>query len=131
MLGRWPCDFLTTDSVFFCYVLNAHATMDENDAFFTRTVVGTPLSVILGRRRLKAPSRSSGLEVRLDGPGERLSRTWRDWLVLSHADDPPGQPRLRPSSMRRWMERHALSVALAGLLLAAVGTVMMGLSLWK
>lgn len=105
--------------------------MDDNDTFFTRTVIGPPVSVLMGRRRVTARSRKTGLEVRLDGPGERLSQAWRDWLVLNHDDDRPGTPRRRPTRVRRWLERHALLVAILGMLSLLSGALMMGFATWK
>ncbi|WP_310565011.1 hypothetical protein [Hydrogenophaga sp.] len=105
--------------------------MDETDAFFTHTIVGAPLSVLLGRRQAHPNTQASGLKVDL-GTGEtRLSRLWQEWVVLSHACDPVGQPRLRPGRLRRALERHALWIALAGAL-ALVGTaVFWGVWLWS
>lgn len=105
--------------------------MDETDAFFTHTIVGAPLSVLLGRRQAHPTALASGLKVDL-GTGEtRLSRLWQEWVVLSHACDPVGQPRLRPGRVRRALERHALWIALAGAL-ALIGTaVFWGVWLWR
>lgn len=105
--------------------------MDETDAFFTHTIVGAPLSVLLGRRQAHPTAQASGLKVDL-GTGEtRLSRLWQEWVVLSHACDPVGQPRLRPGRARRALERHALWIALAGAL-ALIGTaVFWGVWLWS
>lgn len=105
--------------------------MDETETFFTRTVIGPPVSVVLGRRQHRVRSRTGGLDVQLDGPGQRLAQTWRDWLVTSHADDPAGLPRRRPAALRRWLERHALAVALAGLLCLVTGLTLIGISTWK
>lgn len=107
--------------------------MNENDAFFTRTVVGPPVSVVLGRRQRVPASRLGGLEVSLGGSGERLAQAWRDWLVLDHAQDPPGLPRRGPSRLRRGLERHALAIALAGLvaLLAGLAMMMMVIAPWS
>ena len=90
--------------------------MNATDAFFTHTIVGAPLTVLLGRRQNTVHPHTEGLAVNLhDGQG-RLSATWQEWMVLSHACDPVGQPRMRPGPLRRWLERHALWIALAGLL---------------
>jgi len=97
--------------------------MDETDAFFTQTIVGAPLSVVMGRRQHATDVKAMGLSVD-PGSGEaRLSQVWRDWVVLSHACDPVGQPRMRPGKSRAWLERHALWIAalgLAGLLFSAL-----------
>jgi len=103
----------------------------RNRRFFTRTVIGPPLSVVLGRRQRRIRSRTGGLDVDLGGPGQRLDQLWRDWLITSHQDDPAGLPRRRPGRLRRWLERHALAVALAGVLSLATGLVLIGISTWK
>ena len=109
----------------------APPAMDETDAFFTRTVIGPPLSVVLGRRQRRIRSLTGGLDVDLGGPGQRLDQLWRDWLITSHQDDPAGLPRRRPGRLRRWLERHALAVALAGVLSLVTGLVLIGISTWK
>ena len=90
--------------------------MDETDAFFTHTIVGAPLSVLLGRRQGLPDSQTAGLSVEMTGGDNRLSRVWTEWIVLSHACDPVGLPRVRPGRLRRVLERHALWIALLGLL---------------
>ncbi len=97
--------------------------MDETDAFFTHTIVGAPLSVMLGRRQGLPDThpQASGLKVNMTHGGSSLSRVWSDWIVLSHACDPVGQPRVRPGKVRRVLERHALWIALLGLA-AVLGT---------
>ena len=101
--------------------------MNDNDAFFTRTIVGPPVTVVLGRRQRKPVSRVGGLEVSLSGPVERLAQAWRAWLVLDHTQDAPGMPRRRPGPFRRWLERHALAIALAGIL-ALLGALILTLT---
>lgn len=105
--------------------------MDDTEAFFTRTVIGPPISVVLGRRQRHASSRVGGLDVQLDGPGHRLTQAWRDWLIASHEGDPAGLPRRRPGALRRWLERHALALALAGLASLVTGLALMGITAWK
>lgn len=96
--------------------------MDETNAFFTHTIVGAPLSVLLGRRQGLPDSQAAGLTVDMARGETRLSRIWTEWIVLSHACDPVGQPRVRPGKLRRVLERHALWIALLGLL-ALLGSV--------
>ncbi len=104
--------------------------MDETDAFFTQTIVGAPLTVLLGRRQSPSSLSADGLQIDLGSGETRLSRAWQEWVVLSHACDPVGQPRLRPSRWRRRLERHALLIALAGLLALAGSAVFWGVMAW-
>ena len=105
--------------------------MTEQDAFFTHTIVGAPLSVLLGRRQAHPAPQSEGLQVNPATGHTRLSRIWQEWFVLSHACDPVGQPRMRPGRVRRVLERHALWIALSGAL-ALIGTaVFWGVWLWS
>lgn len=90
--------------------------MDETDAFFTHTIVGAPLSVLLGRRQSWQDPQAEGLVMEMASGQSRLSAIWQEWVVLSHACDPVGQPRMRPGRVRCSLERHALWIALLGLL---------------
>jgi hypothetical protein len=91
--------------------------MDETDAFFTHTIVGAPFSVLLGRRQGPASPSAQGLEVPLGEGKPALSEGWRSWALLDHLDTPAGRPRRRPKRLRRWLERHALLIALLGILM--------------
>lgn len=105
--------------------------MDATDAFFTQTIVGAPLTVLMGRRLRADDSSLQGLEIDLSSGNHRLSVAWQDWFVLNHADDTPGTPRKRPSLMRRKLERHALWVAVLGLLALVVTAVYWGAEQWS
>lgn len=105
--------------------------MDDTDAFFTHTIVGPPLSVLLGRRQNRSGQHAAGLQVDPGSGQTRLSRLWQDWVVLSHACDPVGQPRLRPGRLRRALERHALWVAVTGLLSLTVSAAFWSVWLWS
>jgi len=91
--------------------------MDETDAFFTHTIVGAPFSVLLGRRQGPPNGSAQGLEVSLAKGDAGLSEGWRSWALLEQLDTPAGVPRRRPKRLRRWLERHALAIALLGLLM--------------
>lgn len=104
--------------------------MDPTDAFFTQTVVGAPFTVLLGRRRQPGATAAQGLEIDLATGESRLSRLWQEWAVLQHAT-PPGTARARPSRVRRLAERHALWVAVLGLLSLTGSAVVWGILLWK
>lgn len=103
--------------------------MDQTDAFFTQTVVGAPFTALLGRRRLPGGA-TEGLAMDLATGENRLTRLWQEWVVLSHACDPVGVPRLRPPKWRRLLERHALWVAALGLLSLAASAISWGMLLW-
>lgn len=117
--------------VVFCYTFDTLSPMDETDAFFTHTIVGAPLSVLMGRRQAWPDPQATGLAVDMDSGQTRLGKIWKEWVVLSHACDPVGQPRMRPGRVRRHLERHALLIASLGLL-ALVGTAAFwGYLLWS
>jgi hypothetical protein len=105
--------------------------MDDSDAFFTQTIVGPPFTVLLGRRQSQESHTPEGLELSLSTGESRLTRLWREWLVLSHADDPAGQTRRRPGRIRRMMERHALWIALLGLASLTASLLVWGLTAWN
>lgn len=104
--------------------------MDPTDAFFTQTVVGAPFTVLLGRRRQPGGTQAEGLRIDLATGESRLSQLWQEWALLSHAT-PPGTARTRPGRVRRLMERHALWVAVLGLLSLTGSAVSWGLLLWE
>lgn len=104
--------------------------MDPTDAFFTQTVVGAPFTVLLGRRRQPSGTGAEGLQIDMTNGESRLSRLWQEWAVLGHAT-PPGTARARPGGVRRLLERHALWVAVLGLLSLTGSAVSWGLLLWK
>ncbi|MDM7942669.1 MAG: hypothetical protein QUV35_08575 [Hydrogenophaga sp.] len=101
--------------------------MDETDAFFTHTIVGAPFSVLLGRRQAPASVSTQGLEVSLADGRAGLSEGWRSWALLDHLDLPAGTPRRRPKRLRRWLERHALLIAVSGLLMVLGSALFWGL----
>lgn len=105
--------------------------MDQTDAFFTQTVVGAPFTALLGRRRIPGQADAQGMDVHLATGESRLTRLWQDWVVLSHACDPVGVPRLRPGKTRRMLERHALWVAIVGLGSLAASLIFWGVALWR
>lgn len=106
--------------------------MTDNDAFFTHTIVGAPFSVLLGRRRPGRGGAAAGIEVDLGGAEVRLGTPWQDAFFLGRAADTSGQPRRRPGAALRWLERHALLVAAAGLaaMAGALIVLLIGLKPW-
>jgi len=95
--------------------------MDEQDAFFTHAVVGAPFSVLLGRRMSAAAGLAQGLELDPADGSTRVSPAWQPWVIERLSDLPPGVPRRRPKAWRRWLERHALGIALLGCLALLTG----------
>ncbi len=104
--------------------------MDQTDAFFTQTIVGPPLTVLLGRRQATRITPGGGVEIQMNSGQTRLSTAWAEWAVLSHGGEPVGHPRMRPGPLRRWLERRALLIALAGLLSLVATAVFWGVQLW-
>ncbi|GAB4204792.1 MAG: hypothetical protein Fur0019_05990 [Tibeticola sp.] len=104
--------------------------MESTDLYFTQTIVGPAQSVVLGRHRRAASAAQPGLEVDLRSGRGSFDGLWRDWIQLSHADDPAGLPRRRPGALRRWLERHALWIAVLGLLSLGTSVVFWLLALW-
>ena len=105
--------------------------MDATDAFFTQTIVGAPLTVMMGRRLRANDSSLQGLEIDLRTAERRLTSMWHDWFVLSHGDDTPGSIRKRPGLLRRKLERHALWLAILGLASLAITAAYWGLMQWS
>jgi hypothetical protein len=89
--------------------------MDEQDAFFTQAVVGAPFSVLLGRQMSAGALQAQGIELQPTDGSTRLSPAWQPWVLERTAALAAGVPRLRPRALRRWLERHALLIALFGL----------------
>lgn len=104
--------------------------MDDNDAFFTQTIVGAPFSVLLGRQLEARRAQAEGAEMNMRSADARLSGGWTEWVVMRRAYDNVGLPRRRPGRLRRWLERHALWLALLGVLGMFVTGVFWGLTLW-
>jgi len=102
--------------------------MHERDAFFTQTIVGGPFTAFLGSRIL--PHRE-GLHIDLSTGADRLSEGWRDWVELGRSLDAGGLPRRWPGPLTRWLERHALVLAVLGLAALVLGGVLFGLSFWR
>lgn len=104
--------------------------MSETDAFFTQTIVGAPMSVLLGRQMQPRGRASEGLQIDLAAGTHRLSPSWTSWVIATQACAPVGIPRMRPARWRRWLERYALVIAAAGLLSWLATAVYWSLMLW-
>jgi hypothetical protein len=90
--------------------------MDDTDAFFTQTIVGPPVSVLLGRQQDAEHLAAQGLDVHLATGHALLTARWQEWILLGHGASTLGRPRQRPGVWRRRLERHALWLAFLGLL---------------
>lgn len=106
--------------------------MDDADAFFTQTIVGPPVTVLLGHRMDTAQLAAEGLRVQPATGLAQLSEQWRSWVLLGHGATPDGRPRRRPGIWRRRLERHALWLAALGLLslMATLLVVLMARAGW-
>lgn len=105
--------------------------MSETDAFFTHTIVGAPMSVLLGRQAKPARrAGSEGLQIDMTQGRAMLSPAWQSWVIATQACAPVGIPRMRPTRARRWLERHALLIAAAGLFSTTVTVIFWGVSRW-
>ena len=106
--------------------------MSETDAFFTQTIVGAPMSVLLGRQMYSTNNHASeGLQIDLASGGDVLSPSWRSWIITTQACAPVGIPRMRPTRYRRWLERYALVIAATGLLSLLITAVYWSLTSWR
>jgi len=101
--------------------------MDEQDAYFTHTIVGAPFSLLMGRRMGSEAAQAAGVAVEPDTGATRLGPAWQVWAIDRVQEWPAGLPRRRPRGLRRWLERHALALALAGLIALIIG---IGLAAW-
>ncbi len=88
--------------------------MDDTDAFFTQTIVGPPVSVLLGRQQTASELNAQGLDVNLASGEAHLSARWQEWILLGHGASTLGRPRQRPGVWRRRLERHAVWLGLLG-----------------
>jgi hypothetical protein len=95
--------------------------VSDIDAYFTQSIVGAPFSAALGGRASAAEARARGIEVPMDGTAARLHGIWHDDVLIGASAAGPLLRRLS-SGPRRWLERHALLIALLSLaVLAACG----------
>lgn len=89
--------------------------MSDHDTFFTLSIIGTPQQVLMGRRMRPSDVHDEGLRVALQSGDSLLTQIWRERVLLATGKDSVGMPRPQPSALRRWLERHALAIALLGL----------------
>jgi hypothetical protein len=86
-------------------------SMESPDTILTRTIVGSPVQVTLGRRHGALRS-AAGMGEQAT---QRVAQAWDDLVVLHRPDEILHRPRRKPGPVRRWLERQALAVLLTGL----------------
>ena len=93
--------------------------MQDADLYFTHTIVGAPMTVVLGRPQ-RTPAHHAGAMVLDAGTGRaQLTPSWGEWLAARTAMLAPiGTPWRRPGKVRRFVARHALLLACSGWLVA-------------
>lgn len=93
--------------------------MDQADVYFTSTIVGSPVTLVLGTP-VSGPTATMGaMTIDLRASQPRFAENWRDWVLLS-PQAPAGQAWRRPGRLRGWLVRHSLWLMVAGWGLAAV-----------
>lgn len=105
--------------------------MNDTNAFFTQTIVGAPFSILLGRQLSASRLNTPGIEVNMLGADTRLSQVWSDWMVVTQAHERIGRPQRRSGPVRRWLERHALWLAVLGVSCLVCTAIFWGLMAWN
>ena len=108
--------------------------MTDQDIFFTHTIVGQPLSVELGRRLVSTPHATkpgqSGLIAKLGHRRFWLDPAWKEWCLINSAFPPAYAPRRKPGPVQRWLERHAILLAIAALMLISMACATLAFAFW-
>lgn len=108
--------------------------MTDEDIFFTHTVVGQAMSVEMGRpmelKSVHTQAQIPGLQASLVSHHMALPQVWKEWCLIQGAYPYVGLPRRRPGRLRRWLERHALILALVGLLMMLSATGLLVTQIW-
>ena len=108
--------------------------MTDQDIFFTHTIVGQPMSVELGKPMVSpahaAKSGQVGLMADLGNNRFSLDPAWKEWCLITSAFPPASAPRRRPGAARRWLERYALLLAVAALVLMGSACSMLAIAFW-
>ena len=97
--------------------------MTEEDEFFTHTIVGPALSLYLGYAAAGPERPGSGLQVDMRNATTSLDHAWKEWILVQGAYPYVGLPRSVPGALRRKIERHALLIAVFGLVLSFAALV--------
>ncbi|WP_152682641.1 hypothetical protein [Caenimonas sp. SL110] len=94
--------------------------MDPTDLNFTYSIVGPPMSVVLGTRMQPRDYASTGLSIDMRDSRRIPGRNWMEWVLLRNEGEWVGRVRKRPSAARLWLERHGLVLAVTALGLLAL-----------
>lgn len=94
--------------------------MDPVERTLTYSIVGAPVSVLLGQRLAHGESPREGLQPIPGDTGWQLTQGWLNWWTLHPRDELFVGVRARPEPVRRWLERHALVLGLAAAVLLAI-----------
>jgi hypothetical protein len=103
--------------------------MNDSEIFFCQTIVGSAHSVVMGKKIYLSPYPSAGLRIDLQTGESRLSSIWQSWLLHNRFDQAT-HPRRMPSRVQLWLERHALIVAVCGLVGVLFATALVSWSWW-
>ena len=99
--------------------------------FFTETIVGRPVSLMLGRRETLRARPGVDYEPRM---GMRLAQFWQDdlennqWRYAAKFGSPV---QARAGGARLFLERHALRLALLALLVMVIAPLLYLASAWQ
>ena len=91
--------------------------MDPTDLNFTNSIVGSPMSVVLGKRAEPRDWAETGVTIDMRDSRRIPGRNWTEWMILRGENEWIGLVRKRPSAKRLWLERHGLLIAGLGLFL--------------
>lgn len=94
--------------------------VDPTDLNFTYSIVGPPMSVVLGTRADSRDYSATGVGIDMRDSRHILGRNWMEWWLLRQEAEWIGKVRRRPSARRLWLERHGLLLAGLGLGLLAL-----------
>jgi hypothetical protein len=105
---------------------------DAVDLNLTHWIVGTPVSVSLGRRSAPPAPGSEGVQIDLASGRVRPNPGWQAWWRLYTGEEWFTTPQARPGPVRLWLQRHALVLAAASLALLALDVaVLLAWYFWR
>ena len=89
--------------------------MQSTDDIFTHTIVGGQCSVVLGRTVPAADLRAKGIYVYPRDSRLNISENLAQYVLFLRPHEAPGTPHHVFGRSRRWLEKYAILIALAGL----------------